>query len=494
MGIQIALRKARRRLRRNQATPFQIFYPTSDRLKSIDNLNTTVTNEFGELDFNGFIGYPSCFLYRKLITTFTSSSPCSGVDKVLPNVLYFGKANHTYDIQLTSPIKNRTFCVTSNHVYHSPDINPSYMKSLIYNIPMRPPHMTNVTDQQNTSNIVTASFGMQYLVDLQQKALATGMPLVTYTFMEITEESFNNVLNTVKSKAITVFTHYGEKFQEHYEVLMPDGFISLERTEKIPAKYFINTAIMSTEISKDIHNLIQLKPKDVEVQWVDRITSSGDLNIKTIPVPRNKAFVEEAYPFLNDISLKDFIRDYLESDSSVLLLYGAPGTGKTSLLKQILHYANESCLITYNKDIANMDSLFSHFYDSDERFLIIEDADTYINSRQKDGNEVMKKLLNITDGLTAKKEKKVIFTCNLSNLADVDEALLREGRCYYAIHVDALQTEQAAKVLAKLGRSDLTSELPERITLANLFALTAGRREDQSTELVSTTFGFSQIK
>jgi len=104
----------------------------------------------------------------------------------------------------------------------------------------------------------------------------------------------------------------------------------------------------------------------------------------------------------------------------------------------------------------------------------------------------MKKLLNITDGLTAKKEKKVIFTSNLNNLADVDEALLREGRCYKAIHVDALHKEQAVKVLNRCDRLDLEESLPDRITLANLFALLAGRRENESTELVNTGFGFQQ--
>lgn len=469
--------------------PFQMMASFRNSLKVVHGVCPTVNNEFGELNSYDRISYLLLY-YGSFISQFTASSFNRSIYSLTFGV---GPQNHanpkdSYDLQLSHTTKYK-YALNSPNYYNTPDINPAYTKVPVYNIPMRPP----MTSQNNLSpSIVTASFGMQYLVNIQQNSVDKGIPLSTYTYTEITKASFEAILEFAKSKSLTVFTHYGEKLQKHYEILMDNGFLSIEHTHKIPADYFINNAIMPTSLAEELHPLLELKPKTVEVQWVDRITQSGDLNIKTIPIPRNKTFIEEAYPFLNDISLQDFINGYLESDSAVLLLYGAPGTGKTSLLKQILHYANESCLITYNKDIANMDSLFSHFYDSDERFLIIEDADTYINSRQKDGNEVMKKLLNITDGLTAKKEKKVIFTSNLNNLADVDEALLREGRCYKAIHVDALQKEQATKVLSRCDRLDLEASLPDHITLANLFALLAGRRENESTELVNTGFGFQQ--
>lgn len=476
-------------LRRHR--PFQMMAKFRNSLKAVEGICPTVNNVFGELNSYDRLSYISLY-YSYILSQITASSFNRSIYNMTFGVGPYLQANpkDSYDLQVASTEKYK-YSISSPNYYHTPDINPEYTKVPVYNVPMRPP----MTSQDNLSpSIVTASFGMQYLVNLQQKSLDKGIPLSTYTYTEITKKSFEDILEFAKSKSLTVFTHYGEKLQKHYEILMEDGFISIEHTHKVPADYFINNAIMPTSVAEEIHPLIELKPKTVEVQWVDRITQSGDLNIKTIPIPRNKTFVEEAYPFLNDISLQDFINGYLESDAAVLLLYGAPGTGKTSLLKQILHYANESCLITYNKDIANMDSLFSHFYDSDERFLIIEDADTYINSRQKDGNEVMKKLLNITDGLTAKKEKKVIFTSNLNNLADVDEALLREGRCYEAIPVGALEKEQAVKVLSRFERLDLEESLPDQITLANLFALLAGRREDQSTELVNSGFGFGVKK
>ena len=139
-------------------------------------------------------------------------------------------------------------------------------------------------------------------------------------------------------------------------------------------------------------------------------------------------------------------------------MYSPPGTGKTTLLKHLLEITRESCLITYSEEIKNMDSLFAYFLTSNEKFLIIEDADNYLTARDKDANNhSMKKLLNITDGLTSNPEKKVIFTTNLPNLNQVDTALLRPGRCYKALFFPYLTYDQAVAFL----HSENNGKLPE---------------------------------
>ena len=342
---------------------------------------------------------------------------------------------------------------------------------------------------QNTS-MVAASFGMQYLINFQQKAWADSKELVTYNGIDITEESFK------RFQAITSRSrfHHHSDHGKTLELIDDSFFIGINYNDtKVPHTYRLVSAILHKEAEHVLLNALERSPKKLYIDWVDSITSSGGLSTKTIPLPKNKIFYEEAYPCLNGQPLKEFIEDYLNSDAAVLLLYGPPGTGKTSLLKQIMQYANESCLITYNKDIAAMDTLFSHFYDCNERFLIIEDADTYISSRAKDGNDVMKKLLNVTDGLTAREEKKVIFTTNLTNLNDVDEALLREGRCYATLHVDQLSAEQAQILLDAMGHTSINiDESIRKISLANLYSLISGRKVDQSVEQVSSGFGLGK--
>ena len=104
-----------------------------------------------------------------------------------------------------------------------------------------------------------------------------------------------------------------------------------------------------------------------------------------------------------------------------------------------------------------------------EKFLIIEDADEFLTKRES-GNTSMKRLLNIADGLTSNKEKKVIFTSNITNLNSIDSALLRPGRCYDAVKFEHLNTEQATKAAQDL-ELDLSLIVKSSYTLAELFAI-----------------------
>lgn len=389
------------------------------------------------------------------------------------------------------PIYRRSknpFSMTQRFYYHG---DVSIISERLLNAP--PSHYLPISNgmimSEKTSNIVSASFGMDYLTKFQTRAWEESLPVVSYSGIDITKESFEKFLkiqSRTRTKHVTNSTG-------SLELLSDNFFIGLSYNEqKIPHKYTIDAAIMYQDFEPEFLSCYEEVIKDLYIEWVDSISEGGHLSTKTIPLPKNEVFYEEAYPCLEDKDLKSFVDDYLNSNSAVLLLYGPPGTGKTSLLKQIMQYANESCLITYNKDIAAMDTLFSHFYDCDERFLIIEDADTYINSRSKDGNDVMKKLLNITDGLTARREKKVIFTTNLTNLADVDDALTREGRCYSTLHVDSLSVPNANKLLSAMGVQDVTVDPSLRsITLANVYSLVAGRKVNQSTSQVKKGFGFA---
>lgn len=340
-------------------------------------------------------------------------------------------------------------------------------------------------NQRQEPQMIASSFGMNLLMQLQQWSWNTGNKLKTLYSIDITEESFNKLQTVLPSK--TVFEHEegNRKNDLTIEFLGEHFFLAIYRNED---KFSILNFIGTEDIYEIIDNTIQRPPIKPIIHWIDSI-SNGNFNIINVPVTGNKSFYEEAYPAIGDFD--KFLNDYLNSDSAVLLLYGPPGTGKTSLLREMLTRSNKTALLTYSKDIAGLDTLFSHFYESGDAFLIVEDADTYINSRSEDGNDVMKKLLNITDGLTAKPEKKVIFTTNLTDLSHVDPALLREGRCFAAVNINSLNSDQAIKLIEVMGHSKTVlddQKLP--IVLANVYSLLAGREVDQSTKTVKSSFGF----
>lgn len=197
------------------------------------------------------------------------------------------------------------------------------------------------------------------------------------------------------------------------------------------------------------------------IEWV--YNARGD----EISVPLNyRPALQAAYPWLLKPVL-EYIDDYINSDASVLILIGPPGTGKTTFIKNLIHRAGGNAKVAYDEKILAADDFFAEFVESESNFLILEDADNFLDSRQ-DGNSMMHKFLNLSDGLISAADKKLVFSTNLPNVSDIDSALLRNGRCYDVIQFRPLTRSEAADVLHEAGSN---RELPDgnEITLADLF-------------------------
>lgn len=186
---------------------------------------------------------------------------------------------------------------------------------------------------------------------------------------------------------------------------------------------------------------------------------------ESIMVPLNfRAAIDGAYPWI-DGTLDDYIDDYMNSDASVLILLGPPGTGKTTFIKNLIHRSKANAKVTYDERVMNGDSLFASFIEGEERFMIMEDADAFLRSRT-DGNTMMHRFLNVSDGLISAADKKLVFSTNLPSVRDVDPALLRPGRCY-----DVLEFRPLTRPEALVVADNLNIELPDgdQFTLAEMF-------------------------
>jgi hypothetical protein len=171
---------------------------------------------------------------------------------------------------------------------------------------------------------------------------------------------------------------------------------------------------------------------------------------------------DEAYPVL-EAPVRDFIGSYLRADETVLVLLGAPGTGKTKLVRAILgalsERKNESALVMYTADKRALenDELFVKFITGPHEALVIEDADHLLLARS-DGNHDLHRFLAIADGVVRAAGRKIIFTTNLPNINSIDEALLRPGRCFASVRTRPLTRAEAALLIAKIVEDETRRE------------------------------------
>lgn len=193
----------------------------------------------------------------------------------------------------------------------------------------------------------------------------------------------------------------------------------------------------------------------VYINWI----YDAHMNRATVPIDLSLLPIDEMYSFLNGETLESYYQRFMESNAGILILIGPPGTGKTSFIRGFLAATDSSAIVTYDEKIISEDGLFADFIESNSNTLILEDADLFLSSR-KDGNGLMNKFLNVGDGLVTIKGKKIIFSTNLPSVKDIDEALLRPGRCFDILQFDELSTDEATKLVDKLNINVLLQDKP----------------------------------
>jgi ATP-dependent 26S proteasome regulatory subunit len=83
---------------------------------------------------------------------------------------------------------------------------------------------------------------------------------------------------------------------------------------------------------------------------------------------------------------------------------------------------------------------------------VIEDADHLLKARSS-GNQDLHRFLGIADGVVRAQGRKIIFTTNLPNITDIDDALLRPGRCFASIHARLLDKLEAERLVMRLSNN-----------------------------------------
>lgn len=155
------------------------------------------------------------------------------------------------------------------------------------------------------------------------------------------------------------------------------------------------------------------------------------------------------------------------SNGGLYLLYGEPGTGKTSFIKEVVSTTEKDALFispSFTTDLTSP-NLISLLMEHPDSILVIEDAETVLMERQADNSSAVSNLLNLTDGFLADFLNLTVICTFNTELESIDDALLRQGRLKQMQEFTKIKPKRARKIADALG-SDFNPDEPA--TLAEI--------------------------
>lgn len=195
------------------------------------------------------------------------------------------------------------------------------------------------------------------------------------------------------------------------------------------------TAIADFEYAKSIAVFIEgtlPQPKKASFQYCHITSFTKEIDSDTMYLPDTDDIHDAiAKNYNNDLPYKQ-ISDFITSDrSGLMLFYGKPGTGKTSMIKYLIqdhpkhtfYYMPANMLMTVSEmELEEFMRLHT------KAIYVVEDGELLLKDRSTATNPIISTLLNFSDGLLSSSLKsKFLFTFNCP-LDQIDPALLRKGR------------------------------------------------------------------
>jgi hypothetical protein len=171
----------------------------------------------------------------------------------------------------------------------------------------------------------------------------------------------------------------------------------------------------------------------------------------------------------------------------LLLLHGAPGTGKSTALRTLAREWRAWCQADCVLDAENlfgdpgylMDVVLGNDAGDDSRWrlLVLEDCDELIQAQAKQlAGQALSRLLNLTDGILGQGRKVLIAITTNEDLYRLHPAVIRPGRCLAQVEVGRFPPAEAARWLRDSGADHQNVAFASPVTLAELYALRSGRK------------------
>lgn len=268
-------------------------------------------------------------------------------------------------------------------------------------------------------------------------------------------EQRNNIIEYVSTVDNLVATFDGIKFQIHAsEMYVIGDNIVIRINSNISNERKIEGIDIATNrddletIGKLIESSLVIK-ESLNDENSYKIAYKGQYSIETTVCKFNdwETNLKKNY---NDDLPYDAMNDVIRSDKAGLIMfYGIPGTGKTSLVKTLINDNRDTDFIFVDTSVCESisDGLFLDFLQEHKNSVIVfEDCEKLLFSRDEMVNESIGTILNLTDGIIAE-SMKIKFICTFNcDLAKVDKALLRKGRLSIGYEFKKLSLEKTKAI------------------------------------------------
>lgn len=251
--------------------------------------------------------------------------------------------------------------------------------------------------------------------------------------------------------------------------------------------YFNGTFYLSQpEFPQKMLDCRVYKEKKPQIRYVLRDTR-GYIDTHYMDIVPKGGFEENYNDSLYPVHEKivDAIHD---EASSLIILHGVPGTGKTSYIRHLISenpdvkfYWLDSSLFNYIDTSTFVEFLVS----CKNAVFILEDSESLLKSRDEGHNPAMQSLLSISDGMLGDSLKlKFICTFN-TDLQAIDKALFRKGRMKVMYEFKPLAKDKVANLFIKQG---LDPEKAEAMPLCDVYNVTTENGNENLTNKGSIGF------
>lgn len=190
----------------------------------------------------------------------------------------------------------------------------------------------------------------------------------------------------------------------------------------------------------------------------------------------------------NDI--KDMYKELLsflnERESGLAVLHGCAGSGKTTFIKNMISSMDKQFILVTNAIAAHMaePEFIAFMMENKDSIFILEDCEQILMTREENRfGGAIANILNMSDGLMSD-IFNIKFICTFNtDIENIDEALLRPGRCFVNYEFKPLEAEKTGKLLESLG---YVIDKPRKMTLAEIY----NYKEEQTENTKPKKIGF----